>query len=84
MKQVYARLPNVTVAPLYFAPEDISGDRLLAMMKVDVGSRKCVRYHRICTPLMTLFRYALVYGGHHGHPSLHGKLQLSCLPHRID
>jgi hypothetical protein len=39
MKQVYAQLPNVTVAPLYFAPEDINGDRLLAMMKVDVDSR---------------------------------------------
>jgi hypothetical protein len=39
---VYSQFSNVTVAPLHFAPEDISGDRLLAMMKVDVDSRKCL------------------------------------------
>jgi hypothetical protein len=38
MRQVYASLPNVKVAPLHFAPEDISGDRLLAMMKVGSDS----------------------------------------------
>ena len=40
MKKVYAGLPNVKVEPLHFAPEDISGDRLLAMMKVDENSRR--------------------------------------------
>jgi hypothetical protein len=39
MRRIYSVLPNVTVAPLHFAPEDISGDRLLAMMKVDTDSR---------------------------------------------
>ncbi|KIP04589.1 hypothetical protein PHLGIDRAFT_189641 [Phlebiopsis gigantea 11061_1 CR5-6] len=39
MKKVYASLPNVRVEPLHFAPEDISGDRLLAMMKVEEGSQ---------------------------------------------
>lgn len=40
MTKVYAALPDVTVKPLHFAPEDISGERLLAMMKVDENSRK--------------------------------------------
>lgn len=40
MKKVYSGLPNVRVEPLHFAPEDISGDRLLAMMKVEEGGRK--------------------------------------------
>lgn len=39
MQRVYAGLPGVEVKPLHFAPEDISGDRLLAMMKVDEGSQ---------------------------------------------
>jgi hypothetical protein len=39
MRRVYSALPNVTVAPLHFAPEDISGDRLLAMMKVDTDNQ---------------------------------------------
>jgi hypothetical protein len=39
MREVYAPLPNVKVAPLHFATDDISGDRLLAMMKVDSDGR---------------------------------------------
>ncbi|THG98001.1 hypothetical protein EW026_g4117 [Hermanssonia centrifuga] len=35
MRKVYAGLPGVKVEPLHFAPEDISGERLLTMMKVD-------------------------------------------------
>ncbi|GJE88159.1 hypothetical protein PsYK624_042420 [Phanerochaete sordida] len=35
MKQVYAGLPSVKVEPLRFSADDISGERLLAMMKVD-------------------------------------------------
>jgi hypothetical protein len=42
MRQVYAGLPNVRVAPLHFAPEDISGERLLAIMKVDSDTRKLI------------------------------------------
>jgi hypothetical protein len=40
MKQVYAGLPQVAVKPLHFSPDDISGSRLLAMMKVDEHARK--------------------------------------------
>ncbi len=39
MKKVYAGLPNVKVEPLLFSPEDISGERLLSMMKVDENAR---------------------------------------------
>lgn len=39
MTEVYAVLPDVTVKPLHFAPEDISAERLLAMMKVDESTR---------------------------------------------
>jgi hypothetical protein len=35
MEAVYAGLPGVIVEPLHFAASDISGERLLAMMKVD-------------------------------------------------
>lgn len=40
MRRVYAGLPNVRVEPLHFAAEDISGPRLLAMMKVDSTERE--------------------------------------------
>lgn len=51
MRRVYARLPSVRVEPLHFSPEDISGERLLAMMKVDENSRmirraSLLRHHR--------------------------------------
>ena len=39
MKRVYAGLTNVKVEPLLFAPGDISGERLLSMMKVDDNAR---------------------------------------------
>ncbi|EKM56159.1 uncharacterized protein PHACADRAFT_209647 [Phanerochaete carnosa HHB-10118-sp] len=39
MKQVYAGLPAVRVEPLRFSAEDISGERLLAMMKVDENTQ---------------------------------------------
>ncbi|GJE88158.1 hypothetical protein PsYK624_042410 [Phanerochaete sordida] len=35
MRRVYGGLPSVRVEPLHFSAEDISGERLLAMMKVD-------------------------------------------------
>ncbi len=40
MRKVYAGLSDVRVEPLLFSPEDISGERLLAMMKVDDNGRK--------------------------------------------
>ncbi|KIP08577.1 hypothetical protein PHLGIDRAFT_44166, partial [Phlebiopsis gigantea 11061_1 CR5-6] len=39
MRRVYAPLPSVRVEPLHFSPEDISGERLLAMMKVDENTQ---------------------------------------------
>jgi hypothetical protein len=40
MRRVYAGLPSVRVEPLHFAPGDISGDRLLALMKVGETTRE--------------------------------------------
>lgn len=39
MKRVYAGLPTVKVEPLLFAPGDISGERLLSMMRVEESAR---------------------------------------------
>jgi hypothetical protein len=39
MRAVYQGLPGVLVEPLHFAPGDISGERLLSMMKVDENTR---------------------------------------------
>ena len=44
MRKVYAGLSGVRVEPLHFAPEDISGDRLLAMMKVDESNRASLSF----------------------------------------
>lgn len=41
MRRVYAGLP-VRVEPLLFSPEDISGERLLAMMKIDDNARELI------------------------------------------
>ena len=40
MKKVYKGLPSVRVQPLHFSPQEISGERLLAMMKVDESTRE--------------------------------------------
>jgi hypothetical protein len=80
MRQVYAGLPNVRVAPLHFAPEDISGERLLAMMKVDTDSRKYLSLTEFGLRLKSMLRDASIHGGHHGHPPVDGDLQLSQLP----
>jgi hypothetical protein len=40
MRAVYAGLPGVRVEPLRFSSEDISGHRLLAMMKIDDSNRE--------------------------------------------
>jgi hypothetical protein len=39
MRMVYAGLPGVRVEPLHFSSRDISGERLLSMMKVDESTR---------------------------------------------
>lgn len=44
MRRVYAGLPNVKVEPLHFGVDDISGERLLAMMKVDENNRGYTAY----------------------------------------
>lgn len=41
MRHVYSTLPNVKVEALHFSAKDITGERLLAMMKVDDSGRKC-------------------------------------------
>ena len=40
MKRVYSALPNVQVLPLHIAEKDLTGDRLLAMMKIDNDNSK--------------------------------------------
>ncbi|EKM56169.1 uncharacterized protein PHACADRAFT_209653 [Phanerochaete carnosa HHB-10118-sp] len=39
MRRVYAGLPSVHVKPLHFSAADISGERLLAMMKVEENTQ---------------------------------------------
>ncbi|KAF8651072.1 hypothetical protein AX16_004934 [Volvariella volvacea WC 439] len=60
MKEVYASLPSVEVKPLHFAMPDISGERLLSMMKVDEGSNVPLYMELIMTILrdMSEFNYA--------------------------
>lgn len=71
MRKVYAGLPRVTVEPLLFAPDDISGERLLAMMKVDENTRKL--YDCIILLLYSdRFRDAFVHGIYHGDITVHG------------
>ena len=48
MRDVYAGLPEVRVEPLHFAPEDISGERLLAMMKVEQEQRRHLSHSFFC------------------------------------
>ena len=43
MRKVYSVLPHVKVEPLLFSSEDISGERLLSMMKVDETTRMSAR-----------------------------------------
>ncbi|KAF8651035.1 hypothetical protein AX16_004898 [Volvariella volvacea WC 439] len=51
MQEVYASLPNVEVKPLHFALADISGERLLSMMKVDDGNNMPLYMELIMTIL---------------------------------
>ncbi|GJE88163.1 hypothetical protein PsYK624_042460 [Phanerochaete sordida] len=54
MKRVYAPLPSVHVEPLHFSTEDISGERLLAMMKVDESSQMPLYMEAIMTILRSM------------------------------
>jgi hypothetical protein len=54
MRIVYAGLPQVRVEALHFAPEDISGDRLLAMMKVDESNRKDITSFNVTDGRLTV------------------------------
>jgi hypothetical protein len=72
MRAVYAGLPSVRVEALRFAPKNISGERLLSMMKVDESAREpfvqsFVRY------LIEGLRDAAIHGGDHGHSTIHGR-----------
>lgn len=62
MRKVYKGIPEVIVEPLHFAPKDISGERLLAMMKVDDSTHK-PNSSWINYLLKDYFRNAFVYGG---------------------
>ena len=87
MRKVYAELPSVRVEPLLFAPEDISGERLLSMMKVDGDTRQFspsfVLLHdpRKSLTRSLLYRDAAVYGVGHDHSTVDGgRLQLRSIP----
>ncbi|KAF8586234.1 hypothetical protein K439DRAFT_1387349 [Ramaria rubella] len=54
MTRVYAKLPEVRVKPLHFSLEDISGGRLLAMMKVDQGQQMPLYMECIMSILRTM------------------------------
>ncbi|GJE88802.1 hypothetical protein PsYK624_048890 [Phanerochaete sordida] len=49
MKRAYAALPNVEVKPLFFGPRDISGERLLSIMRVDKHSQPPIYMENIKT-----------------------------------
>jgi hypothetical protein len=51
MKNIYAGLRSVDVAPLHFCQEDINGERLLSMMKVDEGNQMPLYMEAIMTIL---------------------------------
>ena len=76
MRKVYSGLPHVRVEPLLFSPEDISGERLLAMMKVDDNTREQF-YISVMQRPSYISRDATIYGGHHEHFAIDGgQLQL--------
>ncbi|GJE88165.1 hypothetical protein PsYK624_042480 [Phanerochaete sordida] len=54
MKKVYAKLPAVHVEPLHFSPEDISGERLLAMMKVEESGQMPLYMEAVMTILRSM------------------------------
>lgn len=80
MRQVYAGLPNVVVAPLHFAANDISGERLLAMMKVDVDQRERTSIYSFSLKLTASLRDASLHGGHNDDTAFHGAVRLPDLP----
>lgn len=74
MRRVYSGLPSVRVEPLHFSTEDISGERLLAMMKVDENTRQSTSHFvHALADLMFHARNATLYGSNHVNPSLDGE-----------
>jgi hypothetical protein len=68
MRKVYKGIPGVVVEPLHFSPQDISGERLLAMMKVDDSTRK-INLSHLNEILKVKLRDASVHGGDHEYPT---------------
>ncbi|EKM56166.1 uncharacterized protein PHACADRAFT_145298 [Phanerochaete carnosa HHB-10118-sp] len=54
MRRVYAKLPAVRVEPLHFSPEDISGERLLAMMRVEENGQMPLYMEAVMTILRSM------------------------------
>ncbi|KAI0314555.1 hypothetical protein OF83DRAFT_1136202 [Amylostereum chailletii] len=54
MSKVYSGLPGVTVHPLHFGPQDIGGERLLAMMKVEENGHMPLYMESIMTILRSM------------------------------
>lgn len=44
MRKVYSPFPNVKVEPLRFSSKEISGERLLSMMKVEDNTREALYF----------------------------------------
>ena len=78
MRDIYSKLPEVKVEPLYFASEDLNSERLLAMMKVDQDARMfpCrfgwLWFYRSLN--MILPRYASLHGIYYVDPAWHGTI----------
>lgn len=54
MKEVYSDLPGVNVQPLRLASQDISGERLLSIMRVDENTRTPVPEQALTHPFIIL------------------------------
>ncbi|EKM51770.1 uncharacterized protein PHACADRAFT_150450 [Phanerochaete carnosa HHB-10118-sp] len=54
MRKVYSGLLNVQVEPLHFSPENISGERLLTMMRLNENSQLPIYMEAIMTTLRTM------------------------------
>ena len=71
MRKVYAGLPAVKVEPLLFAPGDISGERLLSMMKVDENARMLPLHPLVASRTHNILdRDAAIHGVYHDDPPL--------------
>jgi hypothetical protein len=70
MRAVYGGLPGVQVEPLHFASGDISGERLLSMMKVDENTRMFIFPLGLQHLVIDYWenRNAVIHGGYHEYP----------------